>query len=156
MPARLSSMELSSPSNPDVDSSARPSRRKSGRVSKQPDFLSPGNGKRKRRTEGVQAGDEDVDQDMEDASDVDDNEENDDEPDEEELREERRKKKRKVAADKPKPATKKQKPNGVITGTSTTLARRPAKKIPKPQKGQIESALQVGGLYGETICEDRP
>lgn len=155
MPARLSSMELSSPSNPDIDPSARPSRRKSGRVSKKPEFLAPGPaGKRKRNDGDVDVEDQDGDADMDDASETA-SDDDDDDPDEEELREQRRKKKKKRRgnADRPKPAAPRRKPNGVASGASTTLVRRPAKKAAKAKKGQFEAeaAEEIGGLYGEHV-----
>ena len=145
MPARLSSMELSSPSNPEVDSSARPSRRKSGRATKQTEFLSPaGSAKRKRNQDAVDPTDADSDAESDDAPEED---ENDNDPDEEELRERRRKQKSK-AANKPKPTAKKQKINGVSAGASATLVSRPAKKATKGKKAPRPSAAQAGGLYG--------
>ena len=148
MPARLSSMELSSPSNPDVDPSARPSRRKSGRVPKKPEFLSPGaSSKRKRDQPGPDSENANEDVEMDDASeDVDE-----DDPDEEELREQRRKKKR-VRKDHVRPSVKERKtPNGVPAGSTSTLVRRPAKKPVKSPKGHFEAAEDVGGLYGMCI-----
>lgn len=137
-------MELSSPTHPDVDASAQPSRRKSGRVSKQTDFLTS-SAKRKRVEDDGAQEDENGDADMDDASDDD----QDDEPDEEELREQRRKQRSKGAS-KAKPPAKKQKPNGVGAGAHATLVRRPANKATKAKKGQIASAEEVGGLYGKS------
>lgn len=144
MPARLSSMELSSPSNPDVDASAQPSRRKSGRVHKKPEFLSPGSaGKRKR--DARETGDADGGADMNDESE----DENDDDADEEELREQRRKKKR-VNKDRSRPTAKKKRmANGITLGGSSILVRRPANKAAKSKNASSDAAAEVGGLYGE-------
>lgn len=147
MPARLSSMELSSPSEPDVDPSARPSRRKSGRVAKQPERLATSSSAKRKRgddaedTDGVGASaDEDG------ASDSDDGE-----PDEEELREKKRNAKRGTAS---KTAPKRTKTNAGAS-VATKLPLRPVKskaKTSRPRKvAQLKdtAAEDVGGLYGE-------
>ncbi|KAL9051225.1 MAG: hypothetical protein Q9162_006152 [Coniocarpon cinnabarinum] len=140
-------MELSSPSNPEVDSSARPSRRKSGRVTKQTKFLSPGSSTKRKRTDDEE---EDGDSRAHDSTDPEpEDDANEDEPDEE-LRERRRKQKSKTAA-KGKPAAKKQKPNGISAATHTTLVRRPAKKTAKAKPSGVPSAADAGGLYGKVF-----
>lgn len=158
MPARLSSME---PSSPDVDAQTRApaenttSRRKSGRVTKKPETIystapTPATTKRKR------GADEDVD-DEDNAHDDDEDEEDEDdssesEPDDEEVRDKQRKKKRQAAAKakstpQKKPAAKKSRPNG----DTLSLAIRPAtkaKKARKPRPSKVAAAEEVGGLYG--------
>ena len=137
-------MELS-PSNPEADPRARPSRRKSGRVSKQTDFLSPATANKRKRD----ASEPDVQEDEDEDASQDDLD--DDEPDLEELRDQRRKQKRKVGASNNKPVAKRQKPNGAVSSATTTLVRRPANKTSKVKKGAIASAEEVGGLYG--VCD---
>ncbi|KAF2489835.1 hypothetical protein BU16DRAFT_531276 [Lophium mytilinum] len=142
MPARNSSMELSSPE-------AEPStatRRKSGRVVKKPELLaaaSSPSGSVKRKRDG------DDDEDMDDASDEVSDEESEGEPDEEELREKKRAKKKKAIAPR-KPAPKKSKTNGEVS-----LAIRPAApKQKKPRKARTVKMVDPGeaeGLYAEVF-----
>lgn len=149
MPARNSSMELSSP---DPESTGA-SRRRSGRVSQKPKVLSPSSATGSKRKRG----DVDTDVEMEDADEEDEeeeeSEESEGEPDPEELKERRRKAKtqKQAAPRKPaaaKPAAKKAKQTN---GDTVSLAIRPAKsKAPrkKPQHQTVD-AEAVGGLYGE-------
>lgn len=129
-------MELSSPSNPDVDASARPSRRKSGRAVKAPEIL----GAKRKRVEAIDPDDESQSE-MEDSE---------GEPDEEELRESRRKVKRTNTG---KAAPKRTKTGGM----SSQLPMRPAPK-PKAKTGKkvarTEPLADEGavGLYGESTC----
>ena len=148
MPARLSSMELSPSSNPDVDSSAQPSRRKSGRVSRKPQVLAPTfNAKRKRTPEST----EDVNGDVDMDSLSDESEDRDeDEPDEEERREAKRVKRwRPNAANKAKIAPKKPKANGAAGDLPIRTITSKPKKAKQPRKVTIAEAEDVGGLYGE-------
>ena len=154
MPARNSSMELSSP---DPESTGVSTRRKSGRVSQKPKLLSPSSATGNKRKRGH--GDTDVE--MDDTGDEDEeesSEESEDEPDAEELKERRQKARqaKKVAPKKPasKPAAKKAKQTN---GDTVSLAIRPAKsKAPrkKPQH-QTADAEAVGGLYGEFRMRSR-
>jgi cohesin complex subunit SA-1/2 len=143
MPARNSSMELSSP---EIDVQQSATRRKSGRVVRKPDSVAAASTKRKRNaTEGG-------DIEMEDASD--DSEESDEEePDEEELKEQRKKRARSQKKAPSKPATKKAK---AANGEPVRLAIRPnptKKSRAKPKlPNQIADAEAVGGLYGESSC----
>jgi cohesin complex subunit SA-1/2 len=140
MPARNSSMELSSP---EVDVQQSATRRKSGRVVKKPDSVATASSKRKRNaTEGA-------DIDMEDASDESEESE-DDEPDAEELKEQRKKRARSQKKAPSKPAAKKAKS---ANGEPVRLAIRPnptkkSRAKPKPQN-QFGDAEAVGGLYGQ-------
>ncbi len=146
MPARLSSMELSPPSNPDVDQSARPSRRKSGRVTNKPEQLSPSSGtgsaKRKRATDGL---DSDLEQDSASAEGDDESE---GEPDEEEMRE-RRRKARRPSSGEAKGPPKRAKTNGTTTKLAIRTTTGKAKKSNKARQLQDAAADEVGGLYGE-------
>ncbi|PNS19316.1 hypothetical protein CAC42_2493 [Sphaceloma murrayae] len=121
-------------------------KRRSGRVSRKPEYLltGPDSTKRKRdapedynQANGVA---EDSDEDSEE-------EDDDDDPAEEELREQRA---RKPRSGPRRPAAKKPKTNGTsvqipIRGT-TSKAKRPARKV-KP--GAVPNAEEVGGLYAE-------
>ncbi|KAK8241798.1 hypothetical protein HDK77DRAFT_445748 [Phyllosticta capitalensis] len=154
MPARISSMEPSSPVDAQTPAeSTTGSRRKSGRVTKKPKEIyssAPAPAKRKRNE--VDEADEQDGANADDASDEEEDEESDEEsPDEEEIRETRR---RKTAArkNKPqkKPAAKKSKPNGEMS-----LAIRPAgkpKKAKKPRPSKIAAAEEVGGLYADVFA----
>jgi cohesin complex subunit SA-1/2 len=141
MPARNSSMELSSP---DPESTAALTRRKSGRVAQKPKVLSPStsaSGSKRKR------GDADTDVEMDDGGDEEEeesSEESEGEPDPEELKE--RRKRAKKAGPK-KPAAKKAKQTN---GDTVSLAIRPA-KAPRKKKPQHQTAdaEAVGGLYGE-------
>ena len=144
MPARLSSMEISSPGS---DTQTGATRRKSGRVVRKPEFLaasSPtGSAKRKRTEqdgEDVDMGDDTEEEEVDDESEG--------EPDEEEVREKKRAKKGKKAARKPAP--KKSKTNG----ETVSLAIRPAAggKAKKPRKARPlknVAAEEAEGLYGK-------
>ena len=144
MPARLSSMEISSPGS---DTQTGATRRKSGRVVRKPEFLaasSPtGSAKRKRTEqdeEDVGMGGDTSEEEVDDESEG--------EPDEEEVREKKRAKKGKKAARKPAP--KKSKTNG----ETVSLAIRPAAsgKAKKPRKArQLKNApaKEAEGLYGK-------
>ncbi|KAF2806241.1 uncharacterized protein BDZ99DRAFT_422643 [Mytilinidion resinicola] len=142
MPARNSSMELSSP---DAEPSSTAAPRKSGRVVKKPELVaaaSSPSGSVKRKRDG------DDDEDMDDASDEASDEESDGEPDEEELREKKRAKKK--AAPR-KPAPKKSKTNGEVS-----LAIRPAvTKQKKPRKARTVKMVdpeEAEGLYAEVFA----
>ena len=142
MPARLSSMELSPASNPERDSGARPSRRKSGRVTKKPELLSPstttGSGKRKRAGDEGDASDNDGDSASAGVGGTD------GESDEEEVRQRRKKAHGRDA----KSAAKRPKTNGA----KMKLAIRPAgvkkKKLRNQAQAQDVTAKEVGALYG--------
>src|SRR5215469_11876604 len=99
MPARNSSMELSSP---EVASQGA-TRRKSGRVVRKTNKLISSSATKRKRGE-----DEIDDVEMEDASDAESEEQDDDDPDEEELKEQRRRAKK---AKTNKSVAKKAKPN---------------------------------------------
>ncbi|KAK5018750.1 cohesin complex subunit, partial [Cryomyces antarcticus] len=144
-----SSSELS-----DVEVSDGASRRKSGRVVKQPERLTrsspPGGAKRKRADQD----DEDVDT----ADDASDDELSEGEPDEEELREKRRKASKSKKPPR-KPAAKKPKTNGATaslairpaSGRPKTATRKP-KKPRKTKPLQDDAAQEVGGLYAEVFA----
>ncbi|QDS77228.1 hypothetical protein FKW77_003021 [Venturia effusa] len=151
MPARNSSMELSSP---DPESTGA-SRRRSGRVSHKPKVLSPSSATGSKRKRGDVDTDVDMEDDLEEDEEEEDSEESEGEPDPEELKERRKNaRKQKKAAPKKsaaaKPATKKAKQTN---GDTVSLAIRPAKpKAPrkKPQH-QTADAEAVGGLYAEVF-----
>ena len=126
-------MELSPASNPDADSTVRPSRRKSGRVVKAPQFLAS--------HEQDRTGDGDVDMNSE----SDEDEDQDDEADEEELKEQRRRKRKAPAANKAAPS-KKSKPNGA----TTTLAIRSAPARPKKAKAPGHGGCGNVQPFGES------
>ena len=141
MPARNSSMELSSP---EVGSQGA-TRRKSGRVVRKTNKLISSSATKRKRGE-----DEIDDVEMEDASDAESEEQDDDDPDEEELKEQRRRAKK---AKTNKSVAKKAKPN--INGRAhKALAIRPAAGAPKAKKKtkvQLNvDAESAGGLYGMT------
>lgn len=160
MPARISSMEPSSPdadaqqtrSSPAEDNTTTTTaRRKSGRVTKKPETIystarTPAT-KRKRGADADAHDEDDTDEGSEE-----DDETSESEPDDEEVRDKQRKKKRQAAAKakstpQKKPAAKKSKPNG---GT-LSLAIRPATKTKKPRKprpSKVAAAEEVGGLFG--------
>ena len=139
MPARNSSMELSSP---EVETRSS-TRRKSGRVVRKPDTLLSSSATKRKREE-----DEIDDAEMEDASETESKDQDEEDPDEEELKEQRcRAKKAKMS----KSVTKKAKPN--VNGQAhKTLAIRPAAGAPKAKKKtkvQLSvDAESAGGLYG--------
>ncbi|KAF2148262.1 STAG-domain-containing protein [Myriangium duriaei CBS 260.36] len=138
-----------------ADEAVKPSdKRRSGRVSKRPEFLGashPANSKRKRGhaedgAEVEDGGSSGSDEDEEDAED--------DEPDEEELREERRAKKSKSTPKRP--AAKKAKTNGAplrMPIRSTAQKARPSKK--RAVAGTVPDADQAGGLYAEIFASDK-
>jgi cohesin complex subunit SA-1/2 len=144
MPARNSSMELSTP---EADAQPSATRRKSGRVVKKPDSVATNTTKRKRNA----AGNGDVEM-VDDASDdSEESEEEEEDADEEELRE-RKKRARGQKKATTKPAAKKAR---AANGEPVRLAIRPnpAKKArakPKSQN-QFANAEAVGGLYGEFL-----
>lgn len=135
-------MDLSSPSNPDTATGLRPSRRKSGRITKQPEYLSPSTdaGAKRKHSEvngnaanGISASESEQD-------------EGDGEPDEEELRERKRKDRKTRPA---KTQQKRVKPNGI----DGVLPVRPAASRPKKTKRAapvtVAGAQEAGGLYGQ-------
>ena len=133
-------MELSPLSNAELNAEDNQNRRKSGRVTKAPKYLSPsysnGSGKRKRATGGEDDGVQDSD-----------SEESGGESSEDDLRDKRRRTKKPQASSKP--VSKRAKANGI----TTTLAVRPAAAKPKKaKKGALlrdADAEGAGGLYGE-------
>jgi cohesin complex subunit SA-1/2 len=155
----------------DLDSPQASNRRKSGRVSRKPEFLSqsyidsnPGGAKRKRDA----ARDEDEEEDV-DENDASESEEiSDEEPDEEELREKRRAA-RKASAKKASSGTKSKKTKSQAThaakrpkvagnGVPSQLAIRPAvngkKTVSRPRKVKPRPSLAAGqsGLYGRWLA----
>jgi len=127
-----------------ADAHPSATRRKSGRVVKQPDSIAAASAKRKRNAtdnEDVEMG--------EDASDEsEESEESEEEPDEEELKE-RKKRARSQKKAPTKPAAKKAK---AANGEPVRLAIRPnptKKSRAKPRPNQVADAEAVGGLYGE-------
>lgn len=140
MPARNSSMELSSP---DVEAQGA-TRRKSGRVVRKPETLISSSAPKRKRGE-----DEIDDIEMEDASEAESEDQDEDDPDEEELKEKRRRAKK---AKMSKSAAKKFKPT--MNGQAhKTLAIRPATGAPKAKKKKVQlnvDAESAGGLYGMT------
>ncbi|OCT44867.1 hypothetical protein CLCR_05374 [Cladophialophora carrionii] len=140
------------------------SRRKSGRVVRQPAVFSQehhvgsvainGAAKRKRAHNVSTEHEEEEEQDVQSERDSDDEDEEEDEPDEEELKEQRRAKRAKAAP--AKPATKRAK---TTTGSRTTLAIRsanvrskPAAKASKTQRARARpSQAQHQGLYAEVF-----
>lgn len=155
MPARLSSMEPSSP-DPDAQTRApaedRATRRKSGRVTKKPETIYSSATASKRKRGADADADDEADDDEDDDEEDEDDSSSEGEPDDEEVREKQRKKKRQSAAKakatpQKKPAAKKSKPNG----DTLSLAIRPATKSKKPRKprpSKAAAAEDVGGLYG--------
>ncbi|OCK76286.1 hypothetical protein K432DRAFT_335961 [Lepidopterella palustris CBS 459.81] len=153
MPARLSSMEISSP-----DAAVPPSapRRKSGRVVKKPKVFaasSPAGSAKRKRTEeteeDVPMGDDTSEEELEDDEEG--------EPDEEELREKKRAKRGKKAVKKSAP--KKAKTDGNTNGEIVSLAIRPAGggKAKKPRKARAvksSAAEDAEGLYAEIFASD--
>ena len=145
MPARNSSMELSSPSNVSATTSVQPSRRKSGRVTHKPDVLSPGAASRRRAASTSDAEDDVEMDDISSGQDID----SDGEPDEEELLEQRRRSRKRPSNGKSSAPAKKTKTNGA----STSLAIRPAPKAPRrPKKTTLAPTIDaekgdVGSLY---------
>ena len=135
-------MELSSPSNPDVDPSAKPSRRKSGRVVKAPAVFSPEGSAKRKRSDGEDSDDESPDE----------AQPSDGEPDEEELKEKKRKVKRTGST---KTATKRSKANGVITELPIRSATKGKANRPK-KAAKAKVALPEGavGLFGK-LCHCR-
>lgn len=166
MPARLSSMEPSSPdadaqqtrSSPaDNNDTSAATRRKSGRVTRKPETIyssapTPATKRKRGADRDADASDDDNPEDEDDEDDEDEDESSEGEADDEELRDKRRKKKRQSAAKakstpQRKPAAKKSKPNG----DTLSLAIRPAAKAKKPRKprpSKVAAAEEVGGLYG--------
>lgn len=145
-------MELSPPSNPEIDPSDQPSRRKSGRVSKKPDVLTPSfNAKRKRTPEATEDVNGGINTD-ELSDEADDAEE--DEPDEEEQREAKRVKRSRAKMNKPRAAPKKLQANGVTSDLAIRTIGSKSKKAKKPQTAQRAQAEGIGGLYGkfEATC----
>lgn len=148
----------------DLDSPQASNRRKSGRVSRKPEFLSQSYGaKRKRGT--ARDEDEEDDADEHDASESE--EISDDEPDEEELREKRRAA-RKASAKKAPSSTQTKKtksqaahaakrPKVAGNGVPSQLAIRPAvngkKSVSRPRKVKPRPSLAAGqsGLYGRWL-----
>jgi len=133
-------MELSSPSNPDVDASGKPSRRKSGRVVPPRQIYSPSGSTKRKRGDGADSGEESSD----------DAEDSEEEPHEEDTRPRERSTKKTSTN---KSFHKRAKTNGV----TTQLAMRPAakSKAKKPRQGQTNKA-EVGdavGLYGKSCLE---
>ena len=141
-------MELSSPSNPEVDPSVQPSRRKSGRVSKKPDVLTPSFTTKRKRTEDEEAQDENGDVEMdEDASSGEEQGETDG-PDEEEAREARRAKRSKSNTNRSNVASKKARVDGDAPGLAIRQRQAQPKKARKLPKAKLANAQEAGGLYG--------
>ncbi|KAF2838216.1 hypothetical protein M501DRAFT_1011829 [Patellaria atrata CBS 101060] len=154
MPARNSSMELSS--EPDAQSTA--TRRKSARVVRKPQVYaasSPAGSTKRKRDGAEESEDEEAEDDEEEP--VEESEEG--EPDEEELREKRRK-----ARSRPKPPSKKPAPKKTKTnGETVSLAIRPVSKPagskaankPRPKKAKPlndGAAEEAGGLFAEVFA----
>lgn len=146
MPARNSSMDLSSPSNPHTAEGLQPSRRKSGRVTKQPGCFSPSTdtgAKRKHSAvngnavNGVSGSESEQD-------------EGDGEPEEEELRERKRKNRKTQPAKTQQKRAKADDIDGVLP--VRTAASRP-KKAKRAAPVAIAGAQEVGGLYGQSRAE---
>lgn len=141
-------MELSSPSNPEVDSSVQPSRRKSGRVSRKPDVLTPSFTAKRKRIENVEAQDDNSDVGMdEDASSGEEQGETDG-PDEEESRQIRRAKRFKSNIKRSNAASKKTRIDGDASGLAIRQRQAQPKKARKLPKARIANAQEAGGLYG--------
>jgi cohesin complex subunit SA-1/2 len=139
MPARVSSMDLSS-----TEAESRgPTRRKSGRVIRKPDTLISSIATKRKR------GEDEIDYvEMEDASEAESEEQDEEDPDEEELKDRRRRAKK---AKTSKSAAKKAKPT--MNGQAhKALAIRPATGAPKARKKtkvQLSvDAESAGGLFG--------
>jgi cohesin complex subunit SA-1/2 len=146
MPARNSSMEVSSPTAEDAPSKS--TRRKSGRVVKAPEVLGATSKRKRAETNG---GNDEGD----DASDAEDSEDDEAEPDEEELKEKRKRVRTSTATKSKAPAKKKAKS---VDGEPVSLAIRPAKSAPKrapakrkPAQATVADAESAGGLYGKSI-----
>jgi cohesin complex subunit SA-1/2 len=140
MPARNSSMDLSSP---EAEPTQGATRRKSGRVVKKPDNIAAASSKRKRNaaeTEDVDIGD-DASEESEESDD--------DEADEEEVKERRKRARNQKKTNNTKPAAKKAK---AANGEPVRLAIRPnptKKSRAKPRPQNLADAEAAGGLYGE-------
>ena len=144
MPGRIIETMSSSPAAATEDAN---NKRRSGRVSKKPDFLAPEPASTKRkRADAEDQIDEDVDMDEDDEDEV----EVDEEPAEEELRDKRS---RKTKSAPKKPAAKKPKTNGASSHLpirSTTAKTQSRKK--KAQALDIADAEEAGGLYTEVFA----
>jgi len=141
-------MELSPDSNFDAEQSARPSRRKSGRAVHAPERLVASSAPTKRKRDEVEDVDdedagEDVDMDGDEDDDEQDGDDDADEADAEEVRDKKRKTSRTTSTGAK--ASKKAK----TKSTKAKPATRPKVKARTVKKGaQIDSAEEVGGLYG--------
>lgn len=142
-------MELS-PAD-DGEGPSEPSKRRSGRVIKKPDFIiasSPtGGAKRKRPVQ------DDDDEEGAQGDSGDESEETEGEPDEEELRE-RKRTAQKVQRQQSKPAQKKAKTDGAATSLPIRPATSKPKRSRKAHPVNDAGAGEVGGLYGELSIED--
>ena len=149
MPARLSSMELSPDSNPDAEQSARPSRRKSGRAVHAPERLVASSAPTKRKRDEIEDFDDEGDEDDVDmGADGEEDEQDEDDGDDEAAAEEVRDRKRKTRRTTSTGATASKKAK--TKSTKVKPATRPKVKARTVKKGaQIDSAEEVGGLYGK-------
>lgn len=130
-------------SSPETDFERGASRRKSGRVVKQPDSLIASSKRKRTAAEGEDADVEDASEDGESSEDG--------EPDEEELREQKKRarKPQKKAPAANKPAAKKAKQTN---GEPVRLAIRsvvPKRSRSKKPQHKVADAEAVGGLYGK-------
>lgn len=146
MPARNSSMELSSPSNPDMDRTVQPSRRRSnrvGQVRRKSAYSSPhsDSGAAKRKRSQLRGGAASPESEEEDEGDYNDS---DGEPDQEKFSE------RKRPAKKTK--LSKASNHAAANGISGAMAVRTVASRPKRGRraGTVAAAdaHDVGGLYG--------
>lgn len=141
-------MELSPAT--DVDDIPRPSRRKSGRVHKAPEHLSPFNiipGAKRKRTVIANPTDDQQSSDELEEAENEDEVSSDGEADEEEIRETRRKTQRKTP-NKSKPSAKRAKTAANAINLPIRPAANKAKKTSKSRLLVNADAAEVGGLYG--------
>lgn len=140
-------MELSPSSNPSIDGPSRPSRTKSGRVSKKPEALSPSSStKRKRDNDADDAEDSDQDVDMQ-SEHSEEQDVQDDNFEEEVVLASRRKKR--SSAGKAKPAAKKSKPNTASATLAIRGGKGKQKQPPKPRNSSTNAAEGAIDLYSK-------
>lgn len=139
------SADVASSTVADITSSAP--RRKSGRVPTQRQLYSPTGSAKRKRGDGN-------DSNVDNSAHSSEEEDSESSPDEEELKERRKQsRKKKSATSAKKPAQKKPKTNGEITGLAIRPATSARKKTARPRKAPIRKSALVeqdaDGLYGE-------
>ncbi|KAF4553862.1 STAG domain-containing protein [Elsinoe fawcettii] len=138
---------MSSPQPDNGEELTSTNKRRSGRVSKKPEYLIPESTSTKRKRDAPQDAD-DVDDAEDESDESDEGEAEDDEPAEEEVRERRARKSKSAPK---RPAAKKPKTNGApmqMPIRNTAPKKRPSKK---GKAGAVPNAGEVGGLYAEVF-----